>query len=48
MVQLRWLVLGLIALPFLEFATFFWVAGQIGFLAPSSASCSPPFSASCC
>ncbi len=31
MVQLRWLVLGLIALPFLEFATFFWVAGQIGF-----------------
>jgi len=33
MIQLRWLVLGLIALPFLEFATFFWVAGRIGFLA---------------
>ncbi|MDP2803554.1 MAG: FxsA family protein [Phreatobacter sp.] len=32
MIQLRWLVLGLIALPFLEFATFFFVAGQIGFL----------------
>lgn len=32
MIQLRWLVLGLIALPFLEFATFFWVAGRIGFL----------------
>jgi UPF0716 protein FxsA len=32
MIQLRWLVLGLIALPFLEFATFFWVAGQVGVL----------------
>jgi len=32
MIQLRWLVLGLIALPFLEFATFFFVAGKIGFL----------------
>lgn len=31
MIQLRWLVLGLIALPFLEFATFFFVAGKIGF-----------------
>lgn len=31
MIRLRWLVLGLIALPFLEFATFFWVAGRIGF-----------------
>lgn len=33
MIQLRWLVLGLIALPFLEFATFFLVAGKIGFFA---------------
>lgn len=31
MIQLRWLVLGLIALPFIEFATFFWVADEIGF-----------------
>lgn len=33
MFRLRWLVIGLIALPFLEFATFFWVADEIGFLA---------------
>lgn len=32
MIHLRWLVLGLIALPFLEFATFFFVAGKIGFI----------------
>jgi UPF0716 protein FxsA len=32
MIHLRWLVLGLIALPFLELAAFFFVAGQIGFL----------------
>lgn len=33
MIRLRWLVLGLIALPFLEFATFFLVAGKVGFFA---------------
>ena len=32
MIRLRWLVLGVVALPFLEFAAFFWVAGRIGFL----------------
>lgn len=32
MIRLRWLVIGLIALPFLEFATFFVVAGRVGFL----------------
>jgi UPF0716 protein FxsA len=32
MIRLRWLVLGVIALPFLEFAAFFWVAGRVGFL----------------
>ncbi len=31
MVQLRWLV-SASSRAFLEFATFFWVAGQIGFL----------------
>lgn len=33
MIHLRWLVLGLIALPFLELVTFFFVAGKIGFFA---------------
>lgn len=32
MIRLRWLVLALIALPFVEFAAFWWVAGHIGFL----------------
>lgn len=31
MIRPHWLLLGLAALPFLEFAAFFWVAGQIGF-----------------
>lgn len=31
MIRLRWLVLAVIALPFLEFATFFWVAERLGF-----------------
>lgn len=30
MIRPHWLLLGLAALPFLEFAVFFWVAGQIG------------------
>ena len=33
MIRLRWLVLALIALPFVEFAAFWWVAEHIGFLA---------------
>jgi UPF0716 protein FxsA len=33
MIRLRWLVLGVIALPFVEFAAFWWVAGRIGFFA---------------
>ncbi|MGL4290457.1 MAG: FxsA family protein [Phreatobacter sp.] len=32
MIRLRWLILGVIALPFVEFAAFWWVAGRIGFL----------------
>lgn len=32
MIRLRWLVLALLALPFVEFAAFWWVAGHIGFL----------------
>jgi UPF0716 protein FxsA len=30
MIRPHWLLLGLAALPFLEFAAFFWVAGRIG------------------
>ncbi|WP_439573443.1 FxsA family protein [Phreatobacter sp.] len=31
MIRPHWLLLGLAALPFAEFAAFFWVAGAIGF-----------------
>ncbi|WP_170181902.1 FxsA family protein [Phreatobacter stygius] len=31
MIRLRWLILGVIALPFVEFAAFWWVAGRVGF-----------------
>jgi UPF0716 protein FxsA len=32
MIRLRWLALGVLALPFVEFAAFWWVAGRVGFL----------------
>ncbi|QCK85646.1 hypothetical protein E8L99_07645 [Phreatobacter aquaticus] len=32
MIRVRWLALGVIALPFVEFAAFWAVAGRVGFL----------------